>query len=256
MSSILDAIVASKRSEVARLRGSAFSPRTSPRRPFGFALRQGSAIGVIAEVKKASPSRGVLRPDFDPVALAQAYERGGARAISVLTDREFFQGDIEYLVQVRSSVHLPVLRKEFIIDPIQVEQSAAVNADAVLLIAALLSNELLRELYAAVIACDMEPLIEVHDRSELERVLPLGPAVIGINNRNLSTFATSLATTLTLAGEIPAGVTVVSESGIENGGQTARLRSAGVHAVLVGESLVRCSDPLPLLQELSGARTG
>lgn len=255
MATILDTIVATKRKEVKKLRlqGGCFGRRTSPRRPFADSVTRAGEISVVAEVKKASPSKGVLCRDFDPVRIANAYQRGGARAISVLTDEQYFQGSLDYLVQVRAAVTLPVLRKEFIIDPVQVQQTAHFNADALLLIAAILSDEQLGELHAAAAEADVETLIEVHNHHELDRVLALGLRLVGINNRDLNTFETTIETTLDLLASIPAGVTVVSESGIAKGVQTTLLCKAGVSAVLVGESLVTLADPGELIAELSHA---
>jgi indole-3-glycerol phosphate synthase len=252
MPTVLDSIVEQKRREVAalRARGGNAGRRSEPRRPFALALCREGELTVIAEVKKASPSRGVIRPDFDPEAIARTYHAGGAAALSVLTDETFFQGSLDYLANVRRAVPLPVLRKDFIIDPLQVQQAAAANADALLLIAAILSDGQLSELAACAAACDVEVLVEVHDAGELERVLRLSPTLIGINNRDLRTFTCDIGTTLGLVRAIPRGVTVVSESGIENGNQAAQLLRAGVSAVLVGESLMRLADPGPLIREI------
>jgi indole-3-glycerol phosphate synthase len=256
MSDILKTIVEQKRIEVAelRVRGLQCRSRTQPRRPFSAALRRLPAMALIAEVKKASPSRGILRPDFDPVAIAQAYEQAGADALSVLTDRQFFQGSNEFLLLIRADTGIPVLRKEFIIDPLQVEESAGLNADAMLLIAAILSDAQLKDLFMAARELDIEPLIEVHSRAELDRALTLSPEMVGINNRDLKTFKTDMAMTLELIKFIPPGIIVISESGIVSGDHTRRLLDAGVSAVLAGESLVTLADPRPRIEELRHAR--
>jgi indole-3-glycerol phosphate synthase len=252
MPSILDTILAEKKREVAALgeRREPFGARADRRRPFVEALRQAQGMAVIAEVKRASPSKGLIRPDFDPVAIAQGYAAAGASAISVLTDEKFFQGSLAYLRAVRAAVSLPVLRKDFIVDTVQVAQTAEAGADAMLLIAAALSDSQMAELYGAALEYDVEPLIEVHNREELHRALQLKPPLIGINNRSLATFVTDVAVSIDLIKSIPPGVVVVSESGVESGEQVDRLREAGVRAVLVGESLVRLQDPSALMKEL------
>jgi len=258
MPTILDTILEHKRREVDLLRAThpAFGARTTPRRPFLEALDRAPEIAVIAEVKKASPSKGLIREDFEPVDIAQSYERGGARAVSVLTDERSFQGRLSYLLAVRQAVSLPVLRKDFIIDPLQVEQTAHAGADAMLLIAAALSDQQMAELFTAACELDVEPLVEVHNATELERAMRLSPPLIGINNRDLATFECSLGTTIALAGRIADKALIVAESGIESGEQTGRLRDAGVGAVLVGESLMRLTDPAPKIRELSHAGEG
>ncbi|MBD3391333.1 MAG: indole-3-glycerol phosphate synthase TrpC [Chitinivibrionales bacterium] len=253
MADFLKTILDHKREEVRALyaeKGRFAGGRSDSRRAFVQALTRHDDLGLIAEVKKASPSRGLIRDDFNPVEIASAYARGGADAVSVLTDARFFQGTIKYLEQVRGAVALPVLRKEFIIDPIQVAQTAAVNADALLLIAAALSDGQMNELYCASVELDIEPLIEVHDIREFERVMRISPTVIGINNRNLETFDVSLDATLAILPHVPESVTVVSESGIFNAADARCLRTAGVHAILVGESLMRSGDPGALITEL------
>ncbi|MBD3241301.1 MAG: indole-3-glycerol phosphate synthase TrpC [Chitinivibrionales bacterium] len=257
MSTILDTILEAKREEVAALRTSvtSFAPSSTAHRPFADALDRLPKMAIIAEVKKASPSKGVIRDDFDPVMIAAAYERAGASAISVLTDERFFQGSCDYLRAVRETVMLPVLRKDFIIDPLQVEQTAHIGADAMLLIAAALSDAQMAELAAAAAQYGIEPLIEVHNGAELERVMQLSPRVIGINNRDLATFTCDPRTTLELLPRIPPETIVVSESGIGGAHDTQRLRQAGARAVLVGESLMRRDDPAPLIRELANAGT-
>jgi indole-3-glycerol phosphate synthase len=252
MSTILDKILEQKKLEIKLLRerDSEFIRSNSPRRPFSKSLKIQNGLGIISEVKKASPSKGIICTDFNPVNIARKYETGGAHAISVLTDENFFQGSIEYLIQVRAAVNIPLLRKDFIIDVLQVEQTAQIGADAMLLIAAALDDAQLLDLYQAADSLSIEPLIEVHNADELERVMKLDPKLIGINNRNLSSFVTSLDVTLSLIKLIPNDVCVVSESGIENGLQAMKLRDVGVKALLVGESLMRQADPGPLIQEL------
>jgi indole-3-glycerol phosphate synthase len=256
MASFLDTILLRKREEVALLRrdrGAAIAPRSAtPRREFAKAIGGGPLLSVIAEVKKASPSKGVIREHFDPVAIARSYEHAGANAISVLTDELFFRGTAASLTAVREAVTLPVLRKDFIIDPLQVEQTAALGADAMLLIAAALDNEQLRDLYQLAGGLGIEPLVEVHDARELDRVMKLEPRLIGINNRNLATFVTDINVTLELMRHLPGEVTAVSESGIDNGEHARTLRRAGVRALLVGEALIRLPDPTALIRELRG----
>jgi indole-3-glycerol phosphate synthase len=250
---ILDTIIQHKREEVKSLyaRRSEFTGgRSKPARKFADALKRNLCMSLIAEVKKASPSKGLICANFDPEAIAKKYESGGADAVSVLTDEKFFMGSAEYLTCVRNAIQLPVLRKDFIIDPVQVEQTACLNADAMLLIAAALSDMQLKELYDTAIQKGIEPLVEIHNSTELDRVMKLSPIIIGINNRNLATFEVSLETTISLVSRIPMGVTVVSESGIFTGKDTAMLKEAGVHAVLVGESLMRAGDVGGLIREL------
>jgi indole-3-glycerol phosphate synthase len=205
-------------------------------------LRQAPPIRLIAEVKKASPSKGVIRKDFDPVAIAEAYEVGGASCLSVLTDVDFFQGSLEYLSRIRQAVRLPLLRKDFIVHPYQVYEARAAGADAVLLIAECLNRQELRSIYQLVRELGMSALIELYDRRNLDNVLNTGTELIGINNRNLTTFEVDLNHTVRLMKEIPADRLVVSESGISLPEDTALLESSGVHAMLVGESLMRQAD--------------
>lgn len=244
----LDRIVATKREEVALLKESASIAEMerqiaglAPCLGFERALSSGRKrpMGLIAEVKKASPSKGLIREDFEPVRLAQAYEAAGADCISVLTDVQYFQGSNDYLSRVRQAVNVPLLRKDFTIDPIQIYEARCIGADAILLIAAILTTEQMREFQAIARSIGLDVLIEVHDREELERVLTLGPSMVGINNRNLKTFVTDLGTTEELVRHIPSGVTVVSESGISQADEISWLQSVGAHAVLVGEHFMR-----------------
>ncbi|QEP43103.1 indole-3-glycerol phosphate synthase TrpC [Ectothiorhodospiraceae bacterium BW-2] len=223
--------------------------------PRGFirALQQriaGGEAAVIAEVKKASPSKGVIRPDFNPAQIAQSYQQGGASCLSVLTDSDFFQGSTEALQQARAACELPVLRKEFIIDPYQLYEARAMGADAVLLIVAALEQSQLRDLAALATELELDILTEVHNRQELERLLALDLTLVGINNRNLRTFKTSLQTTLELLERVPADRLVVTESGIHTAADVALMRQHGVNAFLVGEAFMRASEPGEKLAEL------
>ena len=259
---ILVRILARKREEVAersaRVPVSELEARiasATPVRGFRQALEARIADGqpgVIAEIKKASPSRGVLREDFDPEAIARSYARHGAACLSVLTDIDFFQGADTYLAQAREASGLPVLRKDFTLDPYQVQEARAIGADCILLIAAALSDAQMEELAAAAHELGMDVLLEVHDREELERGLHLPVRLIGINNRNLRTFEVSLETTLDLLPEIPGDRLVVTESGILEPADVRRMRDAGVHAFLVGEAFMRAPDPGVRLAELFG----
>jgi indole-3-glycerol phosphate synthase len=256
--SVLERILESKRREVsARQRARplaeiAAAARRAPRsRGFAAALERPSAgLRVIGEVKKASPSRGVIREDFDPVAIARAYEAGGAAAISVLTDEEFFAGSLEHLEAVRRSVSLPLLRKDFLIDRYQVLESRAAGADAVLLILAALDDGALRELAGEAERLGMDVLWEVHDLEEARRVRQFSPRLVGVNNRDLRTFEVSLETTRRLVPELPEGALVVSESGFSTREELEALRRWGAGAFLIGESLVRARDPAAALRRL------
>ncbi len=212
-------------------------------------MRVGEAA-VIAEIKKASPSKGVIRDPFEPAAIASSYEQGGAACLSVLTDADFFQGSEAALIAARGACSLPVIRKDFIVDPYQVTEARAIGADCILLIASALEDDELSGLYHQAVALGMDVLVEVHDREELHRSLKLSPMLLGINNRNLRTFGVSLDTTLQLLEDIPEGTTVVTESGILAAPDVMRMRSAGVHAFLVGEAFMRADDPGQALQEM------
>jgi len=257
MNKILQTIIEQKHAEVRALKEMkgtlANAKRSDARRPFTAALDKRPELAVIAEVKKASPSKGVIRADFDPIRISAEYAGNGAAAISVLTDERFFQGHIDYLTSVRGNVPVPVLRKDFIIDTLQVQHTAMINADAMLLIAAALDDGQMKDLYQAAGELDIDVLIEIHNARELDRAMRLEPAVIGINNRNLDTFVTDIAVTLELIRHIPNDVTVVSESGIEDGKQAGTLAAAGVRSLLVGESLMRAADTGALLRELRAA---
>jgi indole-3-glycerol phosphate synthase len=222
-------------------------------RDFVAALRAKVAAGeaaVIAEIKKASPSKGVLRADFIPADIAQSYAEFGAACLSVLTDKQFFQGSIDALKQARASCDLPVLRKDFIVDEYQIYESRAMGADAILLIAACLDDAQLADFEAQARALDMAVLVEVHDRPELHRALKLNTPLIGINNRNLRTFEVSLDTTLGLLAEVPQDRLLVTESGVVSRADVLRLRAAGVQAFLVGEAFMRAAEPGEALAEL------
>lgn len=211
-----------------------------------------AATRVIAEVKKASPSKGVIREDFDPVAIACAYEANGAAAVSVLTDERYFMGSLEYLKAIRAEVALPLLRKDFIIDEYQVYEARAAGADAVLLIVAALELEALRELITLASSLGLAPLVEVHGEAEVETALNAGARIIGVNNRDLNTFRTDISTTERLAPMLPEGSVLVTESGINTPADIARLKKAGADAFLIGEALVREPDPGARLRELIG----
>ena len=262
MSDILEKIVAVKREEVAAaiqrksldvVRADAFSRVLT--RDFVGALRAKVAAGqpaVIAEVKKASPSKGVLRADFIPADIAQSYAEHGAACLSVLTDVQFFQGSVDYLKQARASCQLPVLRKDFMVEAYQIYESRAMGADAILLIAACLDDAQLRDFEAIALALDMAVLVEVHDAAELDRALLLKTPLIGINNRNLKTFEVSLDTTLALRASVPSDKLLVTESGIHSREDVLRMGAAGVSAFLVGEAFMRAPEPGVALAALFG----
>ena len=247
---VLDRILEVKRAEIAAAKARVPNPRgEGPVRDFVAALQK-RRPAVIAEIKKASPSRGVLRADFDPAAIARSYEKSGAACMSVLTDREFFQGDAEHLEAARAACGLPALRKDFVIDPWQVQESRALGADCILLIAACLSRSQMLELEGAARELGMAVLVEVHDAAELEHALALKTQLIGINNRSLKTFETRLETTIELLPRIPEDRIVVTESGILAPADVARMRSHGVETFLVGEAFMRAPDPGMALQAL------
>lgn len=260
MADVLKQILARKAQEVAERSWrvslaelAARSKDAPPVRGFAAAMQARIACGqaaVIAEVKKASPSKGIIRADFDPAAIGRSYAAGGATCLSVLTDVDFFQGADTYLQQARAACALPVLRKDFVIDPYQVYEARALGADCILLIVAALDDARLREL--ALLAADlgMDVLVEAHDADELERALDTPARLIGINNRNLRTFEVSLDTTLALRERVPAERILVTESGIATRADVMRMREAGVHAFLVGETFMRAADPGMELRKL------
>ncbi|MDM7951226.1 indole-3-glycerol phosphate synthase TrpC [Hydrogenophaga sp.] len=266
MNDILQKIVAVKHEEIAAARKK--KPLELVRqdaesrlltRDFEGALRAkiaGGQAAVIAEIKKASPSKGVLRAEFIPADIAQSYAEGdgvtSAACLSVLTDRQFFQGSPDFLKQARASCDLPVLRKDFMVDPYQVYEARSMGADAILLIAACLNDAQMADLEAQAQALDMAVLVEVHDKAELHRALQLKTPLVGINNRNLRTFEVSLQTTLDLMAEVPADRLLITESGILLREDVARMRTANVHAFLVGEAFMRAPDPGLALAELFG----
>jgi indole-3-glycerol phosphate synthase len=260
MTNILDQIVAVKREEItaALNRKSLTLVRADAEsrvltRDFVGAMRANIAAGqaaVIAEIKKASPSKGVLRQDFIPADIAQSYAEHGAACLSVLTDVQFFQGGVDYLKQARASCQLPVLRKDFIVDAYQVYESRVMGADAILLIASCLDDGQMKEFEAIARSLDMGVLVEVHDATELQRALQLKTPLIGINNRNLKTFEVSLDTTLTLMRDVPADRLLVTESGIHSRDDVLRMGAAGVNAFLVGEAFMRAPDPGAALADL------
>ncbi len=259
MSSILQEIAAHKREEIVRRKRDIpeheLLRRAESRQPLDFvgALRRKVTAGgnaVIAEVKKASPSKGVIRPDFDPVAIAESYEKGGAACLSVLTDERYFQGADDYLRAIHERVALPILRKDFMLDPWQVIEARAIGADAILIILAMVDDALAGELAAAARELGLAVLPEVHDAAELERALALDAELIGVNNRNLHTFETRLETTLSLLADIPGDRIVVTESGIAAREDIARMNEAGVRAFLIGETLMRQPDPGEALRAL------
>lgn len=255
--SVLDQIVREKRAEVGRLAPWKSALRKQAEaaegvRDLAAALRVPGEVAVMAEVKRKSPSAGWIRRDLDAAGLASTYAHGGAVAISVLTDGEHFGGSREDLEAVRSAVPVPVLRKDFVVDPVQVYEARAMGADAVLLIVRILDDGLLGELQALAGDLGMAALVEIHDAREVERALKVGATVVGINNRDLSRFETDLAVGESLAPGVPSEVVVVGESGIADPGDVDRLGAAGVDAVLVGESLVRADDPVAAVARLVG----
>ncbi|HBI15489.1 MAG TPA: indole-3-glycerol phosphate synthase TrpC [Desulfobulbaceae bacterium] len=253
---ILDTIVARKREEVELLQRDGLQAppgKVGPPRGFCRALTEFPGVAIIAEAKKASPSKGVICPDFDPVRIAKSYKAGGAQAMSVLTDVDFFQGSITFIPLVRAAVDLPVLRKDFIIDPLQIKEASLYGADAILLIAAILDAARLRAYREQAEGLGMDVLVEVHDERELESALAAGSRFIGINNRNLNDFTVDLNTTFRLQRLIPPGIPVVSESGISSREDMLRLRKAGITAALIGESLMRSGEQSLLLREFMSA---
>ncbi|MDP6830251.1 MAG: indole-3-glycerol phosphate synthase TrpC [Alphaproteobacteria bacterium] len=262
MSDILDRICADKREHIEACKAArslaeieAKAKAASPVRGFAGALRGAvdeGRFGLIAEIKKASPSKGLIRADFDPVALAGAYARGGASCLSVLTDVPYFQGHDDFLVQARGAVDLPVLRKDFMLDPYQVAEARTLGADCILLIMAALDDGQAAELEAAALDWGMDVLVEVHDGDEIERALKLRSRLVGINNRNLKTMVTDLATTEELAARLPEDALGVSESGLNSHDDLRRMSKAGCYCFLVGESLMRQDDVEVAVRNLLG----
>ncbi len=258
--SILDEIVAHKRTELAAAQARLPAPEMArralacrePLRGFRRALATGAAPRVVAELKRRSPSRGEIRPDFDPVAIAKAYAESGAAALSILTDARYFGGSLEFLRLARDAVALPLLRKDFVLEAYQIDEARLHGADAVLLIAAVLAPEELARLRRHAAALGLDALVEVHDEGELDAALGAGAELVGINNRDLKTFVTDLAVTERLAARVPAGIVCVAESGISGPEDVRRLERAGAHAFLVGESLMREADPGAALRRLRG----
>src|SRR6201996_6120787 len=251
----LEEINASKGAEIERLRPHAAELRKAALlrndfRPFRAGLQRGNDVAIIAEVKKASPSAGVIAADFNPLSQAREYARGGAHALSVLTDEKYFHGHLTYLRQIREQVDLPLLRKDFILHELQIYESVVAGADCILLIVASLDEGQLLSLYNKAKSCQLDVLVEVHDLAEMERALDIGADMIGINNRNLKTFQVDLATTETLAEEIPADTVAVSESGIKEVEDIRRVRAAGINAVLIGETLMRAKNIPEKIREL------
>lgn len=240
----LDEILGAKRIEIDRLKPKHVGLRKAALarndfRSFQAALEKADDLALIAEVKKASPSAGVIVEQFEPVEIAQNYARAGAEAISVLTDEQFFQGKLEYLAQIRSAVSLPILRKDFILDELQIIEAAAAGADAILLIVAALDDEQLVRFLGSAATYQLDALVEVHTLRELDRALETDAKIIGINNRNLATFEVDLAVTEELSEQVPNGIVLVSESGIKTADDIARIKACGVNAVLIGEALMR-----------------
>lgn len=257
VSSILDRIVETKREEVAELlprlpelrARAADAPRT---RGFARSLRSAREVRLLAEVKRRSPSAGEIRPGADPAEVARAYQAGGAAAVSVLTDRHYFGGELDFLRAVRAAVRLPVLRKDFVVHPAQLWEARGAGADAVLLIVRILDDALLRELLALAGELGMDALVEAHDAEELERALAAGSTLVGVNNRDLASFHTDLELSVRLAPAVSSRVTLVAESGIRTPEDVDRLGAAGVDAILVGESLMRRGDLRAAAAELAG----
>ena len=256
---ILDRIISRKREEILQSKQQVSHQQIKeqlssapPVRDFLFELKSAVEIGLIAEVKKASPSAGLIRDDFDPVAIAREYQNSGANCISCLTDEHFFQGHLEYLTQIRSAVSVPVMRKDFLIDLYQVDEARVAGADCVLLIAECLNNVELKSLYDRTRELGMHALIEIFEPENIPRVLALDPPMLGINNRNLKTFETTLDHTLQLIPHLPSDLLIVSESGIQTNDDVRRLQKSGVGAILVGESLMRCANISIAVKDLMG----
>ena len=259
---ILDKILEQKKKEVAALDLRKFGMHKKmicDRKqwvPFASVLRTAKGVALVAEVKKASPSAGVIQPNYDPIGIAREYENAGATALSVLTDEKFFQGHLDHLQRIREAVRLPILRKDFIIDEKQIYESMAFGADAILLIVAILSKQQLMRFTRVCRKNQIAAVVEVHDELELDRALAAGAEIIGINNRNLKDFSVDLATTEKLAARLTQGMcgkyTVIAESGINTRADVERVQKAGVNAILVGESLMRSGDITAKVKELLG----
>ena len=257
MGSILDKIVAHKLDEIAHSKSlrslksvSEAASESSPPHDFLNALTSTDFVGLIAEVKKASPSKGIIREDFDPVGIAKIYCRSGAHCISVLTDEHFFQGSLEYLSAIRTAVSVPLLRKDFIIDEYQVYEARAAGADAVLLIAECLETNQMKDLHETISGLGMTPLVELYEEDNVDRVLDCNPRLVGINNRDLKTFEVDLGRSVRLRHRIPDEIAMVSESGITSNADVKMLHQAGIDAMLVGESLMRADDIAEAVESL------
>lgn len=257
--SVLDRILAQKEIEIAAAKAKRplkevqhAADRARSPRDFHGALRGGGPIRLIAEVKKASPSKGIIRPDFDPLVIAREYAAAGAHCLSVLTDESFFQGHLDYLAAIASAVEIPVMRKEFVLDPYQVYEARAAGADAVLLIAECLHDEALASLRRLIEDLGMAALVEFYDPENADRVLQAGATLVGVNNRDLRTFETDLDHTIRMRDRLPAAVTLVGESGIATRDDAERLSAQGVNAMLVGESLMRQQDVGAAVRRLLG----
>jgi len=251
--SILDTIIAHKRAELKdKHRKGLIPPEHKVSSPRGFreALVSDPGVSIIAEVKKASPSKGLLCPNFDPVSIAEDYQAGGAKAVSVLTDERFFQGNLEFIPKIRNEIDLPILRKDFIIDHFQIDEARLWGADAVLLIVAALDDSMLSELMAHTRENGIDPLVEVHNENEMERALAANADFIGVNNRNLEDFSVSIETTFRIKKALPSEVPLVSESGISTPDDIKRLLDAGIIATLIGEALVKAKDRITSLAAL------
>jgi len=250
---ILDTIIARKKEEVAVLLRDGYARpdvEIPPARPFAAPLVEYDGVAIIAEAKKASPSKGVIRPDFDPVDIAQSYAAAGAQAMSVLTDVDFFQGALEYIPLVRSAVELPVLRKDFIVHEVQIQQAKVYGADAILLIAAVLDAAQIKDYLDLADELEMDVLVEVHDEPELEMAVEAGSRLVGVNNRNLRDFSVDLETSFRLRRLLPADIPLVSESGIRTHEDFLRLGAENIQAALVGEAFMREADPGLALRRL------
>lgn len=255
MNSILSKIVAHKREEIAARGAVEYRTPEKPPRDFLAALTTGGQAGrvsLIAEVKKASPSKGVIREDFDPVEIAQAYQRGGASCLSVLTDEHFFQGHLDYLIAVRKAVTLPILRKDFVLCESQVYEARMAGADAVLLIAECLEPSQLKDLHDLIVSLDMTPLVELYEEKNIDAVLACRPRLVGVNNRDLKTFEVDLHHSLRMKAKLDPGIAMVSESGIFTNDDVQLMQTNSVDAILVGESLMRSNDIETAVKTLLG----